>query len=254
MEHSFLDRYSNKRSLIHQIEPRIKIIVFFTYILCVVLTSPRQTAQFLAYFVLIFAVAIISCVSLFYILKHSLIIIPFAALTAIFIPFFKEGKIAGSYNLGIFELTLTYNGLWILWGVLIKSWLSVLAMIILSSTTKFADLLKGAEKLYIPRIFLMMLSFMYRYIFVLIGEAMRMRRAWESRYFGGRIIAQVKVFANFIAMLFIRAFERGERVYIAMCSRGFEGKINTLNLLQIRLLDICFAAVFFTILLIIKLL
>lgn len=253
MKHFFLDRYSDRKSVIHQIDPRIKIVIFFTYIIFVILTPAKYFTQFSAYLALILFVAVLSRVPLFYIFKSSLVIIPFSILIAIFIPFFKEGEIAGIYNFVIFQLTVTYNGLWILWNILIKSWLSVFAIIILSSTTKFSDLLKGLEKLFIPRVFLMILSFMYRYIFILMDEAMKMKCAWKSRYFGGKFITQIKVFANIIGLLFIRAFERGERVYLAMCSRGFKGKVIILNPLRVKLFDIFFAIGFLTILFMIKL-
>jgi len=240
VEHSFIDRYSYLESFIHKLDPRIKIISFFSFILFVVLTPPTSWSSFGLYFALILFIAILSKVPLSFILKRSLVIAPFVLMIAIFIPFFKPGEVAGGYSFGSFRLTLTYSGLVIFWNVLIKSWLSVLSMIMLSSTTKFPDLLKGLEKLKIPKVMILILSFMYRYIFVLVDEVMRMKRARDSRNFGGSKFWQIKTIGNMIGTLFMRTYERAERVYVAMVSRGFSGEIKTIDDLHLTIRDFCF--------------
>ncbi|HID95966.1 MAG TPA: cobalt ECF transporter T component CbiQ [Candidatus Latescibacteria bacterium] len=252
MEHSFLDKYSNLDSLIHRLDPRVKIISFLVYIIFVVLTLPHNLFRFVAYLTVIFMLILLSKVPLGYILKRSCIIIPFVLLIAVFIPFFKEGEVAGGYSFGTLRLTVTYSGLWILWNVSIKSWLAVLAMITLSSTTRFPEVLKGFERLYVPKVLIMVLSFMYRYIFVLIDESMRMERARRSRYFGGEHFRQLKVFANMIGLLFIRTYERGERVYQSMAARGFNGEILTLSHPTLRRNDVLFLVIFLASLVMIK--
>lgn len=252
MKHSFLDKYSNLRSLIHQLDPRVKIISFFLYILFVITTPPTDFFQFAVYLAIIFGVVLISRVPLGYIFKRSSIIIPFVLLIAVFIPFFKKDQIGGGYNLGILNLNVSRSGLWILWNVLAKSWLAILAMIMLSSTTKFSKLLKGLELLRVPKILIMILSFMYRYIFVLVDEGMRMERARNSRYFGGGYLRQIKVIGNIIGLLFIRAYERGERVYQSMAARGFDGEMRALNRLKFSGQDVYFSAGFLASLITIK--
>jgi cobalt/nickel transport system permease protein len=242
MRHSFLDKYSDIGSVIHCLDPRVKIISFFIYIFLVILTPPMEVYQFVAYFIIIFIVLLITRVPIIYVLKRTLIIIPFVLLVGIFIPFFKEDQIGGGYNLGF--LRLSYSGLWIFWNVLIKSWLTVLAMTILSTTTKFSFLLRGLEVLYIPKILIILLSFMYRYIFILLDEVQRIEQTWKSRYFGGRYLRQMKIFGNIIGSFFVRAYERGERVYQSMCARGFEGKIYTLNKFKFSIYDFYFCILF----------
>lgn len=244
MKHSFLDKHSNLNSFIHRLDPRIKIISFFLYILFVILTLPTDLFQFAAYLAIILIVILISSVPINYILKKSFIILPFVILVAVSIPFLKKDQIGEGYNLGIFNLTVSYSGLLVFWNVLIKSWLAVLSMIILSSTTKFPTLLKGLAFLKIPKILVMLLSFLYRYIFILVDEAMRMELARKSRYFGGEYLRQIKVIANIIGLLFIRTYERGEKIYQSMVARGFDGEIRTLNRLKLISYDIYFCAVF----------
>jgi cobalt/nickel transport system permease protein len=78
-----------------------------------------------------------------------------------------------------------------------------------------------------PRVMVMLLSFMYRYIFVLTDEAMRLKRARDSRNFGGSNWWQIKTVGRMISTLFLRSYERGERVYVAMLARGYDGHSRT---------------------------
>lgn len=241
MKHSFLDQYSDRDSLIHRLDPRTKLLTSLLFILAVVLTPPGRWPVFALYFILVAALLILSRVPLLYVLKRSLVIMPFVVLIAVFIPFFREGEVAGSYNIWLWQLSVTYNGLQVFWNILAKAWLSILSLILLTSTTRFSQLLKGMEKLRLPGVMTMILSFMYRYIFVLIDEVMRMKQARDSRNFGGRRLWQLRTIGNMIGTLFIRSYERGERVYAAMMARGFNGHTRTLENLSFRLSDALFA-------------
>lgn len=175
-----------------------------------------------------------------YIFKRSLVIVPFVLLVGAFIPFMKNGTIAGSYNFGLFKLTVTYEGLLIFWNIFIKAWLSALILIILSSTTRFNTLLEGLKSLRIPFIFIMILSLMYRYLFILQEKAISMDRTRRMRTFRNSFFSQVKAMGNIIAMLFIKSYNKGEQIYISMCLRGFDGNTKTLDRLAIRKYDILF--------------
>ena len=236
MNHAFLDKYSNLNSLIHKLDPRTKTIGFLLFIIFVVTTAPTDYYQFLSYSAIILTVVFLSKVPFSYILKRTLVIIPFVLLIAVFVPFVNKDQ----------------NGWVIFWNVVIKSTLAVFATIMLSSTTKFHKLLKGFELLKFPKILIMILSFMYRYIFILVDEAQRMERARNSRYFGGEYLRQVKIICNIIGLLFIRAYERGERVYQSMSARGFDGNIITINKLKYTITDIYFYIIFIGIIMIIK--
>ena len=85
---------------------------------------------------------------------------------------------------------------------------------------------------------------MYRYVFVLVDEMLRMRRARDSRNFGGGRRRQLKTIGNMIGTLFIRSYERGERIYAAMLSRGFDGKVRSLRQLRFKRADAYFGAAF----------
>ena len=244
MKHSFLDQYSDLDSFIHKLDPRTKFITTLAFILAVISTPPTRWQAFALYFFLIATLLLLSKVPVFYVLKRSLVIMPFVLMIAIFIPFFKEGEVAGSYNIWLWQVSVTYTGLQVLWNVLIKAWLSILSLILLTSTTKLTNLLKGLEQLRMPKVMVMLLSFMYRYIFVLVDEVMRMKQARDSRNFGGSRLWQMRTIGNMIGTLFIRSYERGERVYAAMLARGFDGHSRTLDRLNFRQVDAYFGISF----------
>jgi len=227
MEHSFLDKYSDLDSFLHRLDSRVKIVTFSIFLLFILATPLTEKGRLFAYFLLILFLIFLSRIPILYIFKRSLVILPFVFLLSFF--------------------NLLYQRFWIL-GLIFKSWLAILVLILLSSTTKFSLLLKGMGKLYFPKILLTLSSFMYRYLFLLTDEAMRMQRAWNMRYFGKNRLGQVKIISNLIATLFIRAYERAERVYQAMCARGYNGEIITFDDFKISRKEIIFSFIFLSIL------
>jgi len=236
MKQVFLDEYSNLRSPLHQLDPRAKLVGFVALIVICVTTPPNLYAAFAAYLGLELVLVLVSRLPWRHVFKRMLIVLPFILVVAVFLPFFNKG--GGSYNLG--PLTVSTHGLLVLWNVTIKSTVSVLAIILLSSTTPFPELLKGMERLRIPHLMTTLLSFMYRYIFVLMDELQRMRRARDSRGWSGKWLWQIKVIGHMIAALFLRSYERGERVYAAMLARGYDGGVHTIYLYDFGVMEIGF--------------
>lgn len=239
MKHAFLDRYSDLESPVHRLDPRAKLVGFAFLIVVCVTTPPHLYAAFAAYLGLEAALLALSRLPWRHVLKRLLVVLPFILAVAAFIPFFGKG--GGSYNLG--PVRISGHGLLVLWNVAVKSTVSVLAVIILSSTTPFPHLLGAMERMRLPRLFTSLLSFTYRYIFVLVDEAQRMKRARDSRGWSGRWLWQAKVIGHMIASLFLRSYERGERVYAAMLARGYGGGgVHTLYLYEFGILEAGFAS------------
>ncbi len=226
MKHAFLDQYSGIDSPVHRLDPRAKLVGCIALVIICVTTPPDLYAAFAAYLGLEIVLVVLSRLPWRHVLKRMLIVLPFILAVAVFLPFFDRG--GGSYNLG--PLALSAHGLLVLWNVAAKSTVSVLAGSIMSSTTPFPELLKGMEKLKLPRLLTTIMSFMYRYIFVLTDELQRMRRARDSRGWSGKWLWQSKVIGHMIAALFLRSYERGERVYAAMLARGYDGGVHTVYL------------------------
>jgi cobalt/nickel transport system permease protein len=242
MKHSFIDEYSGLDSFVHRLDPRTKLIAGLAVILAILLTPPGAWKVFAVYLLTLLGLVWLARLPFKYVLKRSLVVFPFVVMIAVFIPFFKEGREAWGYDMGLWHIGVTYEGLGVLVNVMVKSWLSMLCLIVLTSSSKFGDLLQGMYQLKVPLVFVQIISFMYRYIFVLADQAMRMQMARDSRNFGGNRRIIFKTLGNMIGILFIRSYERGERIYAAMLSRGYTGELPVTRKLQFRLPDACFAA------------
>ena len=223
MKHAFLDHHSGIDSPIHRLDARAKVVVFFTFILVGVSSPPASFVLFGLLAGALAGIALVAKLPLGHLVKKVLVVLPFLFFVAVSIPFMKKGEMGGSYDLGFGGVHVSQSGLWILWNVMIKAVLSIFSILLLYSTTPFPKMIKGMEKLSCPKIFIVLISFMYRYSFILVDEIQRMKRARDARGFGGEWLWQAKILGHMIGTLFLRSFQRGERVYLAMLSRGYDG-------------------------------
>jgi cobalt/nickel transport system permease protein len=223
MKHAFLDHHSGIESPIHHLDARAKVIVFFTFILVGVSSPPSAFLLLGLLAVGLVSIALYARLPLCHLLKKVVIVLPFLFFVALSIPFMKKDGVGEGYRLGFGGLSVSQSGLWIFWNVLVKASLGIFSMILLYSTTSFPKLIRGMDKLYFPKVFTVLFSFMYRYSFILVDEIQRMKRARDSRCFGGQWLWQTKTVGHMIGTLFVRSFHRGERVYLAMLSRGYNG-------------------------------
>lgn len=166
--------------------------------------------------------------------RGSFVALPFIV-AAFPLLFTKKGDPIGTVDLWLFDLTLSGEGLRIVLTIMLKSWVSVQAAALLVFSTPFHDLLEGLARLRLPKLMVAIISLMYRYLAVLTGEASRMMRARSSRAAtlpGARrpgTVWQARVVGNMVGSLFIRSYERSERVYLAMQSRGYTGHIRHIH-------------------------
>jgi cobalt/nickel transport system permease protein len=218
--HHFLTEKSFGDSPIHRLDPRGKILGFLGISVVAVSTPATVAWAFPLYGLVLFFLLGLSRLPAGFVLRRSLVIVPFVLLVAIFLPFFQQAG-GGSYNLG--GLKVSESGLLVLWNVTAKSLVGVFSLIILVSTTSFPELMSGLERLHVPRIFTLVASFMYRYTFLFVEEFQRMRRAMTARNYRGRWFTDAPVLGHLLSSLFLRSYARGERVYVAMLSRGYEG-------------------------------
>lgn len=242
MHHAYIDQMSLLESPIHRLDPRAKIISLAAFILFVVLTPVRQVEKFPIYFLLLLGLIVVSRLPFGYLFRRSLLVLPFVLVIAMFIPFIREGETIYAFRLAGREVTISDEGAWVCANIFVKSYLAMLAMLALASTTRFPDLLRGLEKLGVPGLIIMILSFLYRYIFVLIDQVMRMRQAAASRNMAVRPRAgRLRVAAGMIGTHFIRTYEKSERIYQAMASRGFDGEVRSLTHLAFGRRDLAFS-------------
>ncbi len=253
MEHKYIDEYSSTNSFFCSLDPRVKIVSIFGLVISIILTRNNYFTVFGLYGIITVCLVFLSRIPFLFILKKIVVIIPFVLIAALSIPFIKQGRVFWEYHLVALKLTLSYEGLYIFLSILIKAFLSIICMVLLTAGTKFTDLIKGFEALKFPKVILMIISFMYRYIFVVQDELMRMLRAKKSRSVKIPLWFNIRVLANMSGFLFIRAYERSEAVYFAMCSRGFNGRIQTIaDMPRISKKDLIFLCVFVLILIFIN--
>jgi cobalt/nickel transport system permease protein len=240
MKHHFLDQYSDGNSFLHRLDPRAKFLAALAFVIGVVLTPVAGWFSFGLYLLLISIMGLLSRVSPVFLLKRSLTVLPFVLVVAVFMPFLRNGEAALSINIGSWHIDMTRSGLEMVGTVMAKAWLSVLALSLLAATTRMSDLLKGMERLKAPSIMIMLMSFMYRYLFVLTDESQRLLMARNSRHINGGLKLHVRTVGHMAGSLFVRSFERGERIYGAMLARGYDGHIHILNPLRFTNSDIVF--------------
>ena len=178
---------------------------------------------FVAFFLILLITALLSKIPLLLLFKRALIEIPFIFF-AILMPFFGTGE-----KFEIAGLELHREGLLAGTSIVVKGTLGVLAAVILSTTTTAREILRGLERLKLPTVMVQIASFMLRYVNVISDEMERMKIARESRGFVASSIKHWKVLATTASALFIRSYERGERVHLAMLSRGFDGNLPSLD-------------------------
>jgi cobalt/nickel transport system permease protein len=242
MKHSFIDQYSRGRSIVHKLDPSLKFITMLAAVVIILSTPPDAYRSFVVYGLILFALTLVAGVPFTFFAKRLLSVFPFVVLLTVCIPFVKDGEVAGSVSLLGRRIQVTHDGLVLFWNVLIKAALSMWCMLILSATTRFEKLLKGLARIKCPGIIIMVLSFMYRYAFLFSDELMRLGRAKQARSYGMKWRNEIKTLSTMIGVLFVRSYERAERVYLAMCSRGFDGTIPDGSATGIGLRDILFAA------------
>lgn len=209
----------DRDSPVHRLPPEVKIVAMLAFTLIVVATPRTELWAFGGYATLVVVIAAIGQVPARWLARRSLIEVPFVVF-AVALPF-----LAGGERLVWFGVALSVDGLYGGWNILAKGTLGVLASSLLAATTTTRDLLVGLDRLRCPSIVTQIAAFMLRYLDVLAGEARRMRIARISRGDDPRFLWQVRGFAAGVGALFLRAFERGERVYLAMIARGYDGRM-----------------------------
>ncbi|MFD9573172.1 cobalt ECF transporter T component CbiQ [Streptomyces sp. NPDC059982] len=215
--------YRHGHSPVHELPPHCKIAATFAFVVVVVSTPREAMWAFGLYAVLLAAVAAAARVPAGFLLRRLLIEVPFVAF-AVLMPFVAEGE-----HVRVLGLPLSVPGLWGAWNVLAKGTLGVAASVLLASTTELRALLLGLQRLKLPPLLVQIASFMIRYGDVITDELRRMSIARRSRGFEARGVRHWGVLAKTAGALFIRSYERGERVYLAMVSRGYAGSMPVID-------------------------
>jgi cobalt/nickel transport system permease protein len=227
--------YVHRHSPIHSLAPHAKILAILGLLVIVVATPIQNYIAFIAYFSLVIALVLIAKLPIWQSLKRTTIEIPFIFF-AILMPFVSPDKEAAK----IAAIS-----------IIAKATIGTLLAIILSGTTPAREILRGFETLKMPALIVQIASFMLRYLNVINDEMERMTVARASRGFEPKGIRDWKFLAAAAGALFIRSYERGERVHLSMISRGYDGKLPSVQsqLVAKQEILIIIATLFFALLL-----
>jgi cobalt/nickel transport system permease protein len=205
---------------------RTRIILILALVVVCVSTPAHRFPAFAGYLAFLLGFAGLTRVPLRRVLRHTLAVLPFLLMIAVLIPFLPEPAAARSapgWSFGPGWLRFSNYKLLLLWNSLIKAWTGAFALVLLSASTPFPELLHGLEHLRFPRLLLAILAVAHRYGLVFADEFSRTRRTLAARNFEPRWLWHTGVIGRLIGSFFLRAYERGERVYLAMLARGFTG-------------------------------
>jgi len=234
----FLDPYRPRDSLIHRLDPRIKLVLTLAFILTNALIPPGAWPAYILMFALIISIEMLSELGVEYVLKRSALAFPFV-LAALPLILTIPGEKLFSLSVGPWVITATYSGLERFISIALKSWISIQATIVLAASTSFPDLLVAVRAIRVPRLMVSIFGLMWRYLFVLVDEALRLMRARAARSgksehlnakSGGSLSWRARVTGGMAGNLFLRGFERSDRIYMAMVSRGYDGEARSLPL------------------------
>jgi cobalt/nickel transport system permease protein len=205
MNHAFLDRYSDLNSPVHRLNPSGKIFFALVVLVGVILLPFELLLWFFpCYISFCLAVVYLSGVPLKFVLKRILFLLPFFFFIILLNTIFRKGGI---------EIAALF---------LLRAVVSLVTLILLVATTRFYVILETLGKWHFPGVILIILSFMYQFFFILIDEMEKMVRVIRMRTVSRRKWSIVRLYAHLLGSLFIKSYDRSERVYRAMLMRGFD--------------------------------
>ncbi len=214
-----LDTDSEHQTFWHSLTAPARLLIILVLLLGIVLTPNGYWYNWLVYGLVIIGLVAIAQVRINTLVRRVALESIFLSVVLIGTLFRRDGEVVWSWG----WLQVTGTGLMILGSVSIKAFLSLILLNLLTMTTSIPDLLNGLLVLRTPPLLVAIMVSMYRYISVLIKEFQAMQRAAAARNFRGSSNWQRLVLGNMLGSLFIRTYDRGERIYQAMLARGYQG-------------------------------
>ncbi len=211
-------------SVVHRAPAHLKVLALLAFVLVVVATPREWYAAYAVHLAILVGVIRVSRVPFGYLLPRMVIEVPFLLFAAL-IPFIAEGPRTVVPLPGGWDLSVSESGLLAAWGLAAKGTLGVLASLTLAATTEPTEVLRGLQRLRVPDLLVQIMSFMVRYLDVVTADLGRMVTSMRSRGVDPRSPRHWPALARTLGALFVRSYERGERVHLAMLSRGYDGRL-----------------------------
>ncbi len=215
--------YVHEHTPLHRMAPEVKVAAAFGFVVAVAVTPREALWAFACYAAALAALLRMGRFRARFVAARQLAVLPFV-LFAFLIPF-----VAGGEKVDVLGVAVSRDGLWSMWNILAKATLGITTSILLAGTTDVPDLLRGMSRLRVPATLTAIAGFMVRYLAVIADELRRMRVAMTARGYDPRWLWQARPIATSAGALFIRSYERGERVHQAMLARGFTGAMPDLD-------------------------
>jgi cobalt/nickel transport system permease protein len=239
MHHSYLDKYANGDSFFHRLDARTKFVAAMAFTAAVLLSGPKSAAILFCYTVGPFAVIVLAGIPAGFVFRRILVVCPFVLVMALSCPLYDRAP--ETVWVGPWAVSLTSG--WLRAGSIMgKFVVTMMVLMALVSTTRFADLLAGLERMGLPSILAIQLGMLYRYLFVLVDRVHHMLRARAARTM--RRLAfrdELRTAAAMVGAMFIRSVETSQNIHIAMQARGFTGRFHSLRPMAITRRDAGFA-------------
>jgi cobalt/nickel transport system permease protein len=210
-------------SAVHRLQPEAKLVALVVFVSAVALTPRHAVWAFVVDAAVLLVVAAVAGIPFAVLGRRALVVVPFLAVAAL-VPVIGDGP-----RTTVGPLALSTDGLWAAWNIAAKALLGATASVLLTATTPIPALLTGMARLRVPRPVVAIVSFMVRYLDLIADQFHRMRRAAAARGHDPRWLWQARPIAASAGTLFVRTYERGERIHQAMVARGFTGHLPDLH-------------------------
>ncbi len=241
-----LDTLARQDSAVHRVDARVKLFVTAVFVVCVMSMDKYEIAALIPFFIYPFVTSTVGKLPFLYLLKRTLAVSPFAIMVGVFNPFFDRAPLISDFG-------ITISGGWISFlSIMMRFILTVEAALILISVTGIYKICKALQQSGVPHVFATQLLLLYRYLFVLVEEGVRILRAREIRTFSSKQ-KSISLFARLTGSLLIRTFNRSQNIHQAMVSRGFQGHIKLLSVSKIGPTDIYYGLGWTMVLIILRL-
>jgi len=211
--------YVHEHSTVHGLPAHVKVVATFGFTIVVATTPASDVVAFAGLAAALTGVTRVARVPFGFLLPRLAVVMPFL-LAAALLPFVASGP-----RIEVLGLSVAVEGAWGGFGLAARAVLGARASLLLVATTEVPDLLRGLERLRVPTLLTQIAAFMIRYLEVIAGEVTRQRTAMTARGYDPRWLWQLRPLAAGLGTLFIRSYERGERVHSAMLARGFTGRL-----------------------------
>jgi cobalt/nickel transport system permease protein len=238
----FLDPYRSGSSAIHRLDARVKFVLTLAFILTAAMLPVGVWPVYILLFSLALSIVILSELGVGYVYKRSALALPFV-LAALPLVFTLPGRSLLAASMFGWAFSISQAGVERFASIAFKSWLSVQMAIVMTASTPFPELLVAMRAIRIPRLLVAIFGLMWRYLFVFADETLRLIRARAARSgqaeraglkTGGSLAWRARVAGGMAGNLFMRAFDRSDRIYMAMLARGYDGEVRSMPLNPIQ--------------------